>query len=58
MGTMTVLTVLLTIIQFGILFYLFFKVGKISKILEQQQLENNEMLVIVKKINEQANKVS
>lgn len=47
------LDILLTIIQFGILFYLFFKVKTILIMLEKQQVENNQMLVILKKLMEQ-----
>lgn len=47
------LDILLTIIQFGILFYLFFKVKTILIMLEKQQMENNQILVILKKLKEQ-----
>ncbi|MFD1737474.1 hypothetical protein ACFSCX_13010 [Bacillus salitolerans] len=49
---MGILTILLTLIQFSILFYLFFKVKSIAKIVEQHQVEQNEMIVLLKKINE------
>ncbi|WP_404467981.1 hypothetical protein [Sutcliffiella horikoshii] len=49
---MGMLSVLLTIIQFGILFYLAYKVKIISSILEEQQVENNKMLVALKKLKE------
>jgi hypothetical protein len=49
---MAILTILLTIIQFGILFYLFFKVRTISQLLEQQRIENNEILVALKRTKE------
>ncbi|WP_171016836.1 hypothetical protein [Pseudalkalibacillus caeni] len=49
---MVLMTILLTIIQFGILFYLFFKVRTISSMLERQKLENNEMIVALKRLKE------
>ncbi|MBM6617888.1 hypothetical protein [Bacillus suaedaesalsae] len=48
---MAFLTILLTFIQFGILFYLFFKVRSMSKQMEQQQQDNNEILVAPNKLN-------
>ena len=49
---MVYLTILLTVIQFGILFYLFFKVISITKLLEQQKIEHNQILVLLRKLME------
>ncbi|WP_226037774.1 hypothetical protein [Aquibacillus saliphilus] len=49
---MFILTIFLTVIQFGILFFLFFKVKKLDNMLEQQLMENNQLMVSIKKLHE------
>jgi cell division protein FtsB len=55
---MAFITILLTGIQFYILIFLYFKVKKIDKMMEQQQVENNELVVSLKQLQEKVDKLN
>jgi F0F1-type ATP synthase membrane subunit b/b' len=50
------LTILLTFIQFFILFYLYFKVKRLDKMMDRQQIESNEIIVSIKRLHEKIDK--